>query len=195
MSPSSCKHKRWLLSIALLGAIGIFSLPVRAADPRFETPSWGRITIMEENDRISSSGDKHYTQGMRASFLSEPVTSTGWWDQPYGWLSAGLPIFDGESRKRKYEWTIIGQSLFTPANIETDTPSIKDRPYAAWLYTGISLLQETNQESHETLENAELQLGVVGAAALGALTQNDFHQFIGVSPALGWKNQIRPRAV
>jgi hypothetical protein len=147
--------------------------------------------IMEENDKISSSGDKHYTQGMRLSYLSEPITPNGWWDQPYGWLSDNLPIFDGSDRKRKYEATILGQSLFTPANTALANPSLKDRPYAAWLYTGASLLQETNQGSHETLENAELLLGVVGAAALGAMTQNDFHQFIDVSPALGWKNQIR----
>ena len=69
-------------------------------------------------------------------------------------------------------------------------PSSKDRPYAAWLYTGASLLQETNHDGYSTLENAELFMGVVGPEALGGVTQNDFHQFIGVNSSLGWKNQL-----
>jgi lipid A 3-O-deacylase len=185
-----CRSQRWLLSLAVLGAITTLPSPAHADDPVPDDSSWGRITIMEENDKISSSGDKHYTQGMRLSYLSGRVTPDGWWDQPYGWLSNNLPIFDGSDRKRKYEAT-LGQNLFTPANTARINPSPKDRPYAAWLYTGASLLQETNQESHHTLENAELLMGVVGAAALGDVTQNDFHQFINVSQAMGWRNQVK----
>jgi len=185
------KHKRRSLSSALLGAVVVFSFPVYAADAPSEPPVWGRITIMEENDKITSSGDKHYTQGIRVSFLSEPVTQSDWWNRPYEWLNDKLPVFDGNNNKRKYERTIIGQSLFTPTNTGTVVPSPKDRPYAAWLYMGAGLLQETDRGGYETLENAELFLGVVGAAALGAMTQNDFHQLIDVSRALGWKNQIK----
>lgn len=52
------------------------------------------------------------------------------------------------------------------------------------------MLQETNHGSYHTLENTELLMGVVGPAALGGVTQNDFHQFVSVSSALGWKNQL-----
>jgi len=52
------------------------------------------------------------------------------------------------------------------------------------------LLQENAHPSHHTLENFELQAGVVGRWALGGLTQNDFHQFINVSPSMGWENQL-----
>lgn len=190
-TPLKALPERLSPSFALLGAIVLFSSPVRAdnADPKESLN--GRVTIVEENDKFTASGDKHYTQGMRVSFLSEPVTSADWWNRPYEWLNGNLPVFDGLNRKRKYEWTIIGQSLFTPSDTETTSLSLQDRPYAAWLYTGIGLLQETDHESHTTLENAELLFGVVGAAALGALTQNDFHQFIDVPPALGWKNQLK----
>jgi lipid A 3-O-deacylase len=149
------------------------------------------MILMEENDHFASHDDKNYTQGSRISHLSGAVTPDGWWDQPYGWLNDNFPIFEGGDRKRKYEWTIAGQSLFTPTNTSLTDPSLKDRPYAAWLYTGTSLLQETAWGSHQTLENAELLVGIVGAPALGSVTQNDFHQFIDVSPAMGWKNQIK----
>ena len=80
--------------------------------------------------------------------------------------------------------------MFTPTNLSQKTPQPNDRPYAAWLYTGTGLLQETKHEDYHSLENAELLIGVVGPAALGRLTQNDFHQFIGKPVALGWSNQI-----
>lgn len=150
----------------------------------------GRINIMEENDKFASPDDRHYTQGIRASYLSGAVTPDGWWDQPYGFLKDNLPIFSGDEYKRKYEWTVLGQSIFTPTNTARTNPSPKDRPYAAWLYTGASLLQETSHSNYHTLENAELLMGIVGPAALGGVTQNDFHQFIGVNSALGWHNQL-----
>jgi len=182
---------RLLPGLALFGAMVLFCYPVRADNLPPESSPWGRITIIEENDKLSSDDDRHYTQGMRIAYLSEPITPNGWWDQPYGWLGDNLPVFDVGPHKRKYEATIIGQSLFTPTNTERINPSLKDRPYAAWLYTGASLLQETDHGNYHTLENAELLLGVVGALALGGVTQNDFHQFINVNPALGWKNQIK----
>ena len=151
----------------------------------------GRINFQEENDYFASHDDKDYTQGARATYLSGPITPNGWWDQPYDFLNDNLPIFEGADRKRKYEWTVVGQSLFTPTNLSRVNPSPHDRPYAGWLYTGASLLQETRHETHDTLENAELLGGVVGPAAFGDVTQNDFHQFIGDSESLGWKDQIR----
>src|SRR5262249_14780830 len=41
------------------------------------------------------------------------------------------------------------------------------------------------------LENLEIELGVIGPAALGKPVQNDWHQFIGISQARGWSNQVQ----
>jgi len=189
MTHCALNQKNLLLSLALLGTL--CSHTAQADDPSSGSFSWGRLMVMEENDKFASPNDRHYTQGARLSYLSGTVTPDGIWDQPYGWLGDNLPIFGGGEHKRKYEWTVVGQSLFTPTNTAVTTPSRKDRPYAAWLYTGASLLQETNQANHHTLENAELLIGVAGSAALGRVTQNDFHQFINVTPAMGWENQIK----
>jgi len=149
-----------------------------------------RLNVLEENDYFASNNDRDYTQGAKLSFLTGRVTPNGTWDQPFHFLSSLFPIFDGADRKRKYDVTIAGQSLFTPTNLQRVNPSLKDRPYAAWLYTGASMLQDTDRGSYHTLENAEVLMGVVGPAALGGVTQNDFHQFIGVTSALGWQNQL-----
>jgi hypothetical protein len=165
---------------------------VAQADDQPTAPyDYGRIIVMEENDYFASHDDRHYTQGGRLAYLSGPITPGSGWDQPYGLLNDNLPIFDGSDRERKIEWTVLGQSIFTPTNTLRVDPSGKDRPYAAWLYTGASLLQDTNHGSYHTLENVELLVGVVGPAALGGITQNDFHQFIGDKPALGWENQLQ----
>jgi len=183
-------HVRHCRSLVLLGIIILSAHPVRADDAASVDTS-GRVIITEENDYFGSHDDKDYTQGARLSYLSGPVTPNGWWDGPFSFLSDNLPIFDGSDRKRKYEWTVVGQSLFTPTDLSRTNPSPHDRPYAGWLYTGGSLLQESKHDSHYTLENAELLAGVVGPAAFGNVTQNDFHQFIGDSQSLGWTDQIR----
>jgi hypothetical protein len=176
--------------LVLLALVVGVSPPVHADNDQTPLDSTsGRITVMEENDYFASDDDRHYTQGARLSYLSGPITPGGTWDQPYGFLNDNLPVFESGDRKRKMEIT-LGQSIFTPTNTAQVNPYYKDRPYAAWLYTGAGLLQETNQGNHHTLENAELLLGVVGPAALGGVTQNDFHQFIGVNSALGWHNQL-----
>jgi lipid A 3-O-deacylase len=185
-SISYCRRK-WLVIVCILSATTCSS--VHAEDHFPTSPDYGRIIIMEENDKFASRNDRHYTQGARISYLSSAVAAKGAWDQPFGFLSDNLPIFSGDDRKRKYEWT-IGQNIITPTNTLSISPSAKDRPYAAWLYTGVSLLQETKHDSHHTLENAEFLVGVVGPAALGGVTQNDFHQFVGVNSSLGWKSQI-----
>ena len=105
-------------------------------EPDFST--LGRINLMEENDYFTSKDDRHYTQGVRLSYLTSPITPDGSWDQPYGLLSDNLPIFQGTNRERKYEWTVLGQSLFTPQNTSLINPSLKQRPYACLLYTSPS---------------------------------------------------------
>jgi len=150
----------------------------------------GRVNITEENDYFFSHNDRHYTQGARASYLSGAIAPGDFWDAPYNFLANTLPIYEGGDYKRKYDWTVIGQSIFTPQNTETVKPGPKAWPYGAWLYTGAGLLQEDKLETHHTLENFEVLGGIVGPGAFGNITQNDFHELIGVQPANGWRNQL-----
>ncbi|MBI3419412.1 MAG: lipid A deacylase LpxR family protein [Proteobacteria bacterium] len=151
----------------------------------------GRVTVTEENDTLLSTDDRHYTQGMRLSYLSGQVTPGDDWDRPFTWFSGALPVFESDgSVKRKYDWTIVGQSIFTPDAIELRNPPANDRSYAGWLYTGAGLLQETTLPTHHRLENLELLAGVVGPSSYAAEVQNDWHQFIDVRTASGWSHQL-----
>lgn len=164
--------------------------PASSAPDQAVLDNTGHLSFVEENDYFASYDDRHYTQGVRMAYLSGRATTGGFWDQPFRLFNAITPFFGGADSNRKYA-LLVGQSIFTPENTQDIAQDIKDRPYAAWLYTGVSLLQETPHETHHTLENFELIGGVVGRWAGGAITQNDYHQFIGVKPALGWLNQLQ----
>ena len=169
--------------LALLGAaLLIAETPavVRADDGH-------RFSVILENDSLFFDSDKHYTQGLRIGYLGPDVEDTSDWNEPFDFLGGLLPVFPaGEKRSRRYGLS-FGQSFFTPSVIAADPPDPRDRPYAGWLYLGADLLQDTNQRM---LEHVELQVGVVGPAALGKQVQRQWHEFIDGTEPLGWDSQL-----
>jgi lipid A 3-O-deacylase len=161
--------------------------------PALSHPTWAddksRISLLEENDSLYVNSDKHYTQGLRISYLGPDVAAGSGWNDPFILFNRLVPIFaeDTTPASRRYAF-LLGQSIFTPKNLTLKPPDPHDRPYAGWLYSGASLLQETD---HSMLENLELDAGVIGPAALGKQVQNDWHQFIGAEEARGWSRQIQ----
>ncbi len=145
--------------------------------------SEARVSGIEENDSIAANSDRHYTQGIHFAYTT-PTLGDKDWQWPFT-----LPMFE-KAGKRKITWSLT-QSIFTPRDIHIVNPDPRDRPYAGWLTVGASFLQETKLGEHShMLENFEVQLGVVGPAALGRQAQNDWHQIIGVPKALGWAYQL-----
>lgn len=145
-----------------------------------------RLTVLEENDSLYFHTDKHYTQGLRIDDLSPALASGDAWDRLFDVVAAYSPIFAAPPTERRYA-LFLGQSVFTPENLTRKPPDPHDRPYAGWLYGGASLLQDSGR----SLENLELDLGVVGPAAFGKQVQNDWHQFIGIAQARGWSRQLQ----
>jgi hypothetical protein len=178
----SLKYSRNLPSILMTSIATLAAFVGTAAC----APAWagenGRFIVDEENDTYGSSDDRHFTQGMRASYVTGDIAPDSLWSQPFNVLA---PVF-GSDGKRKAE-VIFGQSIFTPANLRLANPDPKDHPYAGWLYGGVSLMQERDGAG---LENLELLAGVVGPSALGKQVQNDFHDLIQVGEAHGWSHQL-----
>jgi len=147
-----------------------------------------RLSVIEENDSLFFESDEHYTQGLRLAWLGPDVAADSGWDRPFDALADLLPMFPaGEAeRSRRYALS-FGQSMFTPQVILADPPDPRDRPYAGWLYLGASLLQDTDRRS---LEHLELQLGIVGPAALADEVQGRWHGLIGKDEAQGWDSQL-----
>ncbi len=168
---------------ALLAAAWLASAPPATAD--------GNYSLQFENDRIADT-DRHYTTGMRASWVSDsksPGASPQWARNTLNWIYRQVNA-QAEGRIG----LAVGQSIFTPEDTAARAVVADDRPYAGWLYGGISLHAETTDTvsglAVDVLDTFELDVGVVGPLALAEEVQNNFHELIGVSRSNGWDNQL-----
>ncbi len=153
--------------------------------------SAGTLSVIEENDGMFSEQDRHYTQGLRIDYVTAPLERSGLPNASFDAIGLVLPMYrDDPSARRELEVEALGQSLFTPDDTRKKHPDPKDRPYAAWLYTGLAWLQENDGRS---LNGLEAQLGVVGKAALGREAQNAFHSITWFPRAKGWSHQLDNR--
>ncbi|MGE0117908.1 MAG: lipid A deacylase LpxR family protein [Dongiaceae bacterium] len=147
-----------------------------------------RLSVIEENDSLFFDSDDHYTQGLRLGWLGPDVADGSGWNAPFDALADLLPVFGAAESERSRRYALsTGQSFFTPSVISADPPDPTDRPYAGWLYLGASLLQDTDRRG---LEHLELQLGVVGPAALGEPVQSFWHAHIAGAEPEGWDSQL-----
>jgi lipid A 3-O-deacylase len=138
----------------------------------------GTFTLLIENDALYDA-DRDYSNGLRLSWQSgEDIPN---WVR---WIGDQLPFIPIGS-KRRYG-IAAGQSIFTPEDGSRRDLIVDDRPYAAWLYGAASLTADTGR----TLDNYELQIGVVGPKAQGEWVQNNFHRAIGSHESQGWDNQL-----
>lgn len=172
--------RRWL---AIWGVAVLAAAPgyLRADDSR-------RLSVIEENDSLVFDSDEHYTQGLRIGWLGPDVADGSGWNAPFDLLGGVLPVFGaGETERSRRYGLSVGQSFFTPAVISANPPDPTDRPYAGWLYLGADLLQDTDRRM---LEHLELQLGVVGPAALGKQVQRQWHELISGTEPEGWDSQL-----
>lgn len=186
----------------LLGFLAALALPFPAeAGPEqmsyppghAQDTSWfptrdGRFSLVEEDDCWASHDDRHYTHGIRFSYLTPALSPQSPWEGAFNGLAQLTPMFDGKEASRHAN-LMLGHSMFTPENIRRANPDPSDRPYAGWLYAGFGLMQDNDSRS---LDHIELLAGVVGPSALAHPIQNNFHALVVHQPtALGWHYQIK----
>lgn len=157
--------RRWCSAAAAM-AVGAVILPSSAR------AEGGVVSFQLEND-APMRHDRHYTNGIRMAWLTGPLdrAETQW---------AGA-LFGPDARLR-FDF-VLGQSLFTPNDLQALPPDPNDRPYAAWLYLNAGVLAETQT----TRDQLYVGVGLVGPSALGHEVQDLFHD----RDALGWHNQLQ----
>jgi hypothetical protein len=169
---------RCVLMLALPLAV---TLATTAAEAQTDQPNrLGTFSFKLENDLFGGS-DRYYTAGWQFSWRSADYDPPRW----VRWLTdAAFPLLpDGTAR-----WGLaVGQQIFTPERTDTRTPDPRDRPYAGWLYSAITV-SSFNATSYGAME---LQVGVVGPSALGEQVQNNLHDFLNIDRALGWDSQLK----
>lgn len=143
------------------------------------------FTLVSENDKYFAGTDRHYTNGIKLTWLGETDLNQS---RKFVQLAAKIiPWMDPEHVDWRYKVGFaLGHNIYTP--VDTDTPTLlpDDRPYAGWLYGSILLHAQLKNQ----LRLVELSLGVVGPSAAGEEVQTAWHKVIDVPPAQGWASQL-----
>ncbi|HMM40024.1 MAG TPA: lipid A deacylase LpxR family protein [Desulfovibrio sp.] len=184
---------------ALLLLCLLLPSPARAGDdgPRLARSSRDSETLLlfVENDKFLGGTDEEYTNGVMLTWVSPDLTpgrstpDQARWvrallDELDPWLENFPELYD-PSRQRSVSVS-LGQNLYTPRDVYSETPPDNQRPYAAWLFTTLAL----HSKSETELNTLALTLGVVGPSALGEEVQNNFHNAIGSRRSEGWSHQL-----
>ena len=139
------------------------------------------LSLSYENDVIGGGTDENYTNGVRLTYFDvetpmPPIIKE---------MAAAIPTFAINPTTSTF--FTIGQSMFTPSNINVRQLQQNDRPYAAFLYGSIGLTTVTDNH----LDELEFTAGVIGPEALGEQTQKLVHRHITDSDMpKGWSNQL-----
>ncbi len=166
---------RIVASAALIAVLSTVAMPARAENG----PEKGTFSILFEND-IFDNTDHDYTNGVELTYTTAPQDTFDWAVRAARWL----PFFadTGDVRTRY----ALGQSIFTPTNLNTANPPPTDRPYAGFLYGAFGLVDDSGMH----LDQLQLTLGVVGPDSLADKTQLWVHGIIHGQKPLGWATQL-----
>ena len=182
-----------MTSTARLSAVALLLMPLSAAAATPADNSW-TANLYFENDLFSET-DQQYTNGVRLSWVSPEIDS--FIDDPAlpDWLRRSNrllapldpePIRLGDDVSRRLIFT-LGQQIFTPADRKRTTLDPNDRPYAGWLYAGFGYHTQTQMQ----MNSFEVNLGVVGPAALAQEAQDFIHDLRGFEHFNGWDHQLK----
>lgn len=147
----------------------------RKADPR------GSFSLSYDNDLFAGT-DRYYTSGIQFDWRSASENPPPW----LAWLVSRPSFLFPEGGTPRWGLS-AGQNIYTPGDTERRNPDPRDRPYAGWLFGGVSLVSSTPTASG----SLELQMGVVGPSALGRQAQNGVHNLRNLPRANGWDYQLK----
>ncbi len=192
----------------VLGLILGWGFPVQAQDDSKKCYKRNyAVNILFENDLWGSGSDQHFTHGTRISFVEsreEMEDTSACTPEQREKESGGLDILrnilkplaakDSPLRLSTDQVSIIlGQNIFTPEDITDPNLVVNDRPYAGWLYLGVSLIKRhTQQGKIKYFDTVELDVGIVGPESYAEDVQTWWHKNISDSPRpAGWANQLK----
>ena len=174
-----------LLALAIPGIAG-----ARTGVNHDDVPHPWTLNVYFENDLFGET-DQNYTNGVRMSWVSPDTESLA--NEPLfpHWLqdvNQQLRFFNRLDDALEHNVVLsLGQLMYTPTSTERYELVEDGRPYAAYLYGGIAY----HTRSDGQLDIVELNIGMVGPAALGHETQDFIHDLRGFEKYNGWDNQLR----
>ena len=178
-----------ILAVAAIAVLQGASPDAGAADERAapaeiameQKLAGSELQLLIENDLFAGT-DRHYTSGIKLGFGAPVEILQQILGTPSTWV---LDRFSYDAARPQFG-LFAGQNIYTPRRIGVREAQPFDRPWAAWLYLG-GVAQRADSSR---LDTVELDVGVVGPAALGEEVQTEWHELIGSPRPLGWHNQI-----
>jgi len=143
-----------------------------ASDKTFIEFKWSNDFVYET--------DYYYTNGFAFEVL-------GPWAKSIPFNQLLIP--SSSETLNQFGVTLI-QDIFTPEEqVDIEKQLDGDRPFAAYILLGV--IKKTYDQTNKSKTISELQVGVLGPAALGEETQNGIHDILPTSSEVyGWENQI-----
>jgi lipid A 3-O-deacylase len=163
------------------------TLPLMAADPAVPAErarSASVFTFYLENDFFGGT-DRHYTNGVKLSWLSRDLTT---WGEP-GWrrkMIEALPLVNRAGAQKNFGFA-LGQNIYTPENDDLHVPDPTDRPYAGWSYLELDFVSKTPR----IMDALSLQIGMIGRHSYAQETQHLIHGWLRNDQAKGWAFQLK----
>jgi lipid A 3-O-deacylase len=142
------------------------------------------FTFYLENDYFGGT-DRHYTNGVKLSWLSRDLTT---WGQ-VGWrqkMIEALPLVNRTDAQKNFGLA-IGQNIYTPENDDLHVPDPTDRPYAGWSYLEFNFVSKTPR----VMDTLSFQAGIVGRHSYAQETQRIVHRWLNNEEAKGWAFQLK----
>jgi lipid A 3-O-deacylase len=176
--------RRVLLAVAI--ALAASSAKADTGPPEPVEGVAGKLTgaavqVIVENDFLAGT-DRYYTNGIKLGITVPAPLVQELFRAP---ATALLDQFARDPNPPHFG-LFLGHSLYTPRTITVAAPQPFDRPWAAWLYlAGVAQRAEGTR-----LDTVELDLGVVGPAALGQEVQTAWHGLVDAPRPRGWHNQL-----
>jgi hypothetical protein len=169
----------------------LFLMPSWAQSDDGTPSSSGAFSFYIENDAIAGN-DRDYTSGMKLSWTSRwhPAPDIESRDQDKkGLVSSALnilPFFNRPGDQRALSIS-VGQTIYTPEDLERSDLIVDDRPYAGYTYLGLSVHRTTPK----IMDTLELDIGIVGPHSYAQDVQEWAHRLFDSEEPKGWDNQLQ----
>lgn len=173
-----------LLSLALM-AVAPWAVAATDTEAETEAPLVKRpgqeLQLFIENDMLAGT-DRYYTNGFKLGFGVPLKTLQRLFEGP---TTSTLNLLSNAEGQHHFG-LFFGQNIYTPRDISVREAQPNDRPWAAWLYLG----GVAQRSQDDRLHTVEIDIGMVGPAAVGEQVQSQWHSLAGLRQPQGWDNQL-----
>jgi len=186
---------QWLIAAALVPAGAFHSAQAQEADACSDgnVPRPPVVNLRVDND-IFGGQDQGYSNGLQVTLVSPNLrdyTTDPCLPRLARWINGHLSALQPQGFEQQNMIGTFAQGIFTPTDYDRRDLIEDDRPYAAVLLFGVGY----NARNEDRLHTTQLQVGILGPAAMGEQVQNGVHGVIGADKFRGWDNQLENEPV